>query len=340
MRRLTQVLGTSLVLVSLLGISACSKEPQAIEVTQPPKPTPYPALSTENVQAVLRKVNDAVVAGDKANSAAPLKDRVSGSALAMRTAQYKLHAGDKNFKIAPFPTQSEVVTQTASIDWPKAIINVTKADSSNTKYIQVIRQETATDPYRMWQWMRLLPDADETATVIPNTDVVAQGSKLYDPNQAGKLVMSPKQAAQLWAEVSLDKKHKNAKQVVLDKQTEQMRAEQAALAKAIGDSGTLKSTVQLDKPEQNLLSFGVSYDKGALVAVTYRYTTELSGVKKEKPVVLNKAVSTIAGKTAKITSSGSWTSLVTVLLWVPAKEAKSQKIQALGADQVLIEAKI
>lgn len=337
MRKPVYLVGILVTSASLLLTTGCTQKISSQQLPET-KASAYPALLTQNVQNLIDQVNQAIANADQTLDSEALTERVSGPALSMRQALYQLKESGQDLTISSFPTESEAVTQTASSSWPKAVFNITKADDSNTKYVQVIRQSDAHTPYQLYQWMRILPDLEDRKTVIPNTNVVAQGSSIIANDDSSQLAFTPSQAAAIWAEVALNDQSENAASIVVDQQISQMRTEQSNLAAAIGEAGSLSATVELEDPEQSVLAIEVAGSQGALVTATYRYTTTLSEVSSSKPIVMSGSVATLLGDGGKVTAQASWTSLINILLYVPAKSAQDLTIQAVAAEQIMIEA--
>ena len=129
--------------LAITSLAGCTSAAERKEVPSSSPTETYPALRVEQVDPILKAINSALAAGDAKIDAGALKPRVAGPALTMRTAQYQMH--QKNDRAVPtaLPASSEITTVTSGNKWPRALLNVTGADSSGAKYVEIIRQNQA-----------------------------------------------------------------------------------------------------------------------------------------------------------------------------------------------------
>lgn len=318
--------------LTLASLAGCTSAAQRREV---PKTTPietYPALRVEQVDPVMKAVNAALAAGDAKFDAGALKPRVAGPALAMRTAQYQMHQKNNQSVPTALPSSSEITTVTSGNSWPRALINVTGADANGAKYVEIIRQNQATSPYQLWQWMQLLPKAS-----LPETDVVARGSKTLDLNNDANLLFSPEVAVNTWAQTVFNEKAKNADKVFVDPLMEGKRSELKALAEGVGNAGKVASTITPADLKNNTLAINLPAKNGALVATTYTQEVKLTDVAEDKPVTLSGDVVNLLDN-GKVTQKASWNRVICVLLQIPPKGTKDGKVRVIAASEVLTAA--
>ncbi|WP_122820184.1 hypothetical protein [Varibaculum vaginae] len=318
--------------LALASLSGCTTTAQRKEIPTPTKTESYPALRTEQVDPVLKAVNAALEAADKSFDPKDLGGRVAGPALEMRSAQYKMHQKNSNSSPTTLPASSELSTVTSGNSWPRSLLNVTGADKNGAKYVEVIRQSKATDPYQLWQWMQLLPKAS-----LPETDVVARGSKTLDLKDSSKLLLSPEKAINTWAATVFDEKAKNADKVFVDPLMEGKREELKSLKEGIGSAGKVATSISPLEMKKNTLAIDLPAKKGALVATTYTQEVQLTEVASDKPITLSGDVVNLLDD-GKVKEKATWNRVICVLLQIPPKNTKGGKIRVVAASEVLTAA--
>lgn len=159
-----------LVLVAGLVLTGCSAElPQPVA---PPAPAvPPPATTLDQSQHVLQEVGEVLATADAALAAAELAPRVSGPALAARTAEYAVATATANSQpVTPLPVEPQTIVVPSTTDWPRTQVVVTEQpDDLTSPRLLVLRQESPRAPYTLWAWARLLPGAQTPPTANPET---------------------------------------------------------------------------------------------------------------------------------------------------------------------------
>lgn len=311
--------------LSLLAGCGSTKE---LDAPAPSQATAYPSLTDKQVAQVIDQIDKALKAGDAANDPKPLDARLENPARTMRAAQYAIKAADAQQGFEQIPTKPVSVTVTSTTKWPRAIVDVTAAPPNSLPYILVIRQHDAHSPYRLWQWMRLLPGKS-----VPATAIVKKGSPAVAPDSKKGLKLTPLQARDMWAAAVLDPQAQQGK-VVEDALMSSIRAEQKQLADAIGDSGTVAGHIQ---PGADVVAVALSTG-GVLVAANYAYRTDVT-VNEGRPGIRAQGnIGLLLGEEGTITSKAHWVYEVTTLLQIPPASAKNQQIEVIGGEKVLFEA--
>ncbi len=318
--------------LAITSLAGCTSVAQRKEVPKSTTTATYPALQVEQIDPIIKAVNAALAAGDAKFDAGALKPRVAGPALSMRTAQYQMHQKNNQAVPTALPASSEITTVTSGNNWPRALINVTGADSSGAKFVEIIRQNQATSPYQLWQWMQLLPKAS-----LPETDVVARGSKTLDLASDANLLLSPEAAVNTWAQTVFDAKAKNADKVFVDPLMEGKRSELKSLTEGVGNAGKVASTITAADLKNNTLAISLPEKNGALVATTYTQEVKLTDVAQDKPVTLSGDVVNLLDN-GKVTKQASWNRVICVLLQIPPKGTKDGKVRVIAASEVLTAA--
>ncbi len=180
------------------------------EVPQPaPEPaatTPQPVLDEDRIDRILDDVEETIVAGDEALDAELLSERVTGPALSMRQAEYRLaEASDGERTPTPLTTNSQVEVVAATDEWPRSLYVVSHVpDDANLPLLLVLTQEDARSQYKLWFWTSLLPGAETPSTALPEA-----GSPQLAPDAEG-LVATPQQTVEYYAGLLADPDGENA----------------------------------------------------------------------------------------------------------------------------------
>jgi hypothetical protein len=138
-----------------------------------------------------------LTAGDTALSAADLARRLSGPALAARTAEYAVAGATAGAQpVTPLPVAAQTVVVPSTSEWPRTEVVVTEQpDDLTSPRVLVLRQESPRAAYTLWGWARLLPGAQMPAMATP-----AVGSAPLAPDAQG-LVATPTDVVAQYADV-------------------------------------------------------------------------------------------------------------------------------------------
>ena len=166
-RRITSV-RVSLALAAGLVLTGCSPElPQPTPQAAPA--VPPPAVTLEQSERVLANVGEVLASGDAALAPTELASRVSGPALAARTAEYAVATATANAQpVTALPLTPQTLVVAGTTSWPRTQLVVTEQpDDLTSPRLLVLRQETPRSPYALWAWARLLPGVRMPATASP-----------------------------------------------------------------------------------------------------------------------------------------------------------------------------
>lgn len=187
------------VIAAVLVLTACS--PGLPEPTPGAVPAvPPPVLTLDQADHVLGEIGTSLAAADAALSATDLQARVSGPALASRTAEYSVTtttAGAKGLTSLQLDTQTLVLPSTEA--WPRTQFVVTQQpDDLSSPRLLVLQQATPRSQYTLWGWVRLLPGVKMPATAEPTI-----GSAPVAADATG-LVAAPNDVVAHYADVLLN----------------------------------------------------------------------------------------------------------------------------------------
>jgi hypothetical protein len=148
-----------------------------------PSPSPAqdvltPVMTKDQVKRVLEEITTVVAAADAELNRESLEARVSGPALVARRAAYNIARRTENPE-PPAPLLAspiQLFLPSATDTWPRSVMVVT---GEQTLTMMILRQESARDQYRLYQYMDILPGVDfpEVAAEEIGANTVKEDSK-------------------------------------------------------------------------------------------------------------------------------------------------------------------
>jgi len=195
-RGVARLRAPALALAVVLTLVGCAPSLPAAH-PDPVPAVPPPILSVAQSTAVLGSIKAVLAAGDANLSDVALGTRMSGPALAIRSAEYKLDLGTGGVRVPtmlPMTAQALVTPQTTT--WPRNELVVTvQPDNLQSPRLLVLRQDGPRDQYKLWGWTRLL-----AGVKMPRTADPAIGSPTLAPDASG-LVATPKDVVSHYVDV-------------------------------------------------------------------------------------------------------------------------------------------
>lgn len=311
-------------LLAVTTLSACNNKADfPKELPAKSQVSSHPALSADRAAAVVSEVNAKIAAADQNKNLALADPRIDGPAKEMRQAQYNLFQKNNDRGILEFAQKSKAIAVTSSVSWPRAILNITDVPTDQPSFVQILRQNTNQDGFKLWQWMQILPGKE-----LPATNAPVKGSEIVPADNKEGLIASPVEAAKLWEAKALNPDSDSPLKLSEDQMSKTLRDENAKLHQSLENLGKFEANIKLE--DEKPLAFRLP-DGGALVAATYRYSLGINDLKLSSPVELSGEVATLIGSKGKVREQAHWEYLVTVLLEVPANT--TAKTDSAGKDQ-------
>jgi hypothetical protein len=333
----TRTAGRRSVVVAALGAAALSV---ALGACSTPVPSPQPpvsasaqpALSLDQDTAVLAKVGDVLTVADKKRDGKALDQRLSGPALAMRTAELraaKTRGSDAD--VTDLPTSVQTVVVPTDTTWPRVAYAVsTQPSKDEPPRLMAFVQKSARDPYSLWGWARLFP-----GTTMPTFPDAATGTQSVDAADAS-LVVTPTQAIAHY----VDALNKGSKSTYASAYaTDPFRTTIASTAKKWTGNKGFKSAKgsygeKFTAAKTPVVALRTS-DGGALVIADASAVEKISAEKGAKITPPNPVEAALFGKT-KPTNKLSVTYRDVIAAYVPPKDATGSdaKVKVLGVEHV------
>ncbi len=315
-----------LVAVAMVALGAC-----AVPLPQPdPAPVPAvapPATTIGQSDNVLTDVGTVLAAGDAALDPALLTPRVSGPALAIRSAEYvraKATANAKPPTLIPTKAQALILPQTST--WPRTQLVVTEQpDDLQAPRILVLQQAAPREQYHLWGWGRIGQGIQMPATAAPDT-----GSAVLAADATG-LVVTPTDALVQYADVLANgAASPYAAAFAPDAFRTAIEAARAATVAGVSAAGTATETYT---PEPTPLTSMATVDGGAIVV---GQLTTVSTIQLTPGATIPIVDPFYAALTGKPSASSSFVRTFTdvVIMYVPPA-GSTALVQVLAAEHAI-----
>ena len=325
-------LAAGLLTAGALALAGCTST-----ATPVPGATATPAFETEPVavtpgqfRSILTDVVTTVAEADEAKDAALAAERLSGPALALRTANYLIRNADSAVApLAAIPSEIVEITLPEQTDtWPRRVFAVTRDEGVQAVALTLI-QESPRDNYRVAYAVTLVES-------MPNVAPAELGSAALPPgNNLGRL--APEELADAYGDVLINGEASEYADFFTSGDSLQQaigvdkKAERKA---ALPTSAVLEYT---NGPGEEPPVAFLTNDSGQIVSVI------LDDVETVRPLEAGAAVNptglvkALSGK-AQSTRGIIATYGVQLLFYVPPVSATDQKIVLLGYAQGLVSA--
>ncbi|HEY0186368.1 MAG TPA: hypothetical protein VGC67_02670 [Cellulomonas sp.] len=195
-RRARRSLLSAIALGTVALLAACATpvpeaEPDAALAVPPA------ALTAAQSTRILDEVGEVLSTADANLDASGLSARLTGPALAIRSAEYiraQATSGERAPVSIPTTAQTTIVPDTDT--WPRTQMIVTEQpDDLQAPLLLVLVQESAREPYKLWGWARLGQSVE-----MPATAEVADGSEPVAADDSS-LLLTPTDALAQYADV-------------------------------------------------------------------------------------------------------------------------------------------
>lgn len=319
--------------IALLVAAGCTSPVPAPEPG--PKPSdPVPVLTGEQDQRVLDAVGAAVAEADAAKDPALLEPRVTGPALAMRTAQIQVAAGlGAEEVLRELPTEVEQMVIPTTQDWPRTSYAVTvRPSDQGSNRLFAFDQDSARDQYKLWGWVQIYP-----GTSLPALAAAEKSSPAVAPDDASSLLMAPADAVAQYVDVlTMGADSTFAASFTPDQFAQTMvQAREAQVQAAATANGTFTSTFAVDAGQP--VHAVATSDGGALVMGAL---TQTDSIAIEEGGTLDPSSNPAIGlflAGAPVANVLNTSYLVTIAMYVPPA-GSADPVQILGVERQLVAA--
>lgn len=317
--------------VTALALAGCAT-PLPEPTPEPAPAVPPPAVSLDQSQRVLASVGEVLAAADASADPSGLPARLTGPALATRTAEYvwaTATGGARPPTALPVDEQALVVPETDT--WPRTQLVVSEQpDDLQAPRVLVLQQASAREPYKLWGWARLLQGVQMPPTAAPE-----EGSPDLPPDAEGLLV-PPAEVGPRYADVLTNgdgSPHAATFQAdSFRSAVEQSRSALAASLQGAGAGALSETYVAAAAP---VVTLGTA-DGGALV-VTELTTTSTVTLTGGATIPVEPFYAALAGGVSTAGTSFSRVFTGVLVVYVPPADSGAQA-QVLAAEHVVTSA--
>jgi hypothetical protein len=169
--------------LALIPAALAGCTPEYVNPVLSPSPSPAqdtltPVMTKDQLKRILGEITEVVALADEELDRESIEVRVSGPALVARRAAYNIARRTEN-PAPPAPLLAEPIQlflPSATDTWPRSVMVVT---GEQTLTMLVLRQESARDQYKLYQYMDILPEVDfpEVAGEEVGANTVKEDSK-------------------------------------------------------------------------------------------------------------------------------------------------------------------
>lgn len=327
-RRQARGLSFAGILVPILLLGGCT--PNYVNPIVSPSPADplgvlTPVVTKDQVAKILGEITSVVDKADQDLDRESIEARVSGPALIARRAEYNILRRVEN-PTPPQPILAEpiqLLLPAATDTWPRSVMVVTGQD---TLQMLVLRQDSARDPFKLYQYMNLLPGTQfpEVAAETVGANLVKADSKF--------LLMPPGDLAT--AVGSLLNEGPNSPWSVLVDGNNQYISDVSSVQQGLVETLSNANLTFDHRPSASDMVLLASGDGGALVAM---YMIDTYTIIPKQP---GDAVAITGDEAILLGTGGSATGIETrygamLLFHVPATGSQS-RVTLLGATQQLL----
>ena len=169
--------------LALIPAALAGCTPEYVNPVLSPSPSPAqdtltPVMTKDQLKRILGEITEVVALSDAELDRESIEVRVSGPALVARRAAYNIARRTEN-SAPPAPLLAEPIQlflPSATDTWPRSVMVVT---GEQTLTMLILRQESARDQYKLYQYMDILPEVDfpEVAGEEVGANTVKEDSK-------------------------------------------------------------------------------------------------------------------------------------------------------------------
>ena len=347
--RRSKMIASGGILTASLLLAGCSAGGGVLGSGLAPAPTPSssdvatandlkpPAVTKQQLGKIVDKIADTIAVADETKDATLAATRLSGPALALRSANYKITKKDPSLAAVPaFPTGTvQVVLPQQNDEWARSVFAIVQpTDTTLAPVALMLVQDAPRENYKVHYMITLEP-----GFVLPPVAPAQIGSVALDADN-GLGLLQPSQLAQAYGDVLIlgpEAEHLDLFQE--DGDTLRVDIGFDAKEKRKSDFPTYGKIVFTNGPNVEApISFPTN-DSGQIVAVALDDVETITPTEAGAAINSPPAVKALSGS-ARSTKGVTATYGVQLLFYVPRDGSGSEaKIQLLGFSQGLIAAK-
>ncbi len=313
------------------GLAACTPDIPEIE-PDPEATVAEPVLDDPRLLRVLTDIEERIAEADENSDAELLEPRMDNPALRVREAEYRLQSAtagtDSETGIQPLTTDTQVSIVSATQDWPRTVLVVTHIpDGANTPLLVGLRQEAPRDAYKMFSWVRMLPEV-----TMPQTEIPEVGSVPVAPDSEDFMV-SPNAALEQYADVLTNRGDSEFAGDFVEEPFRELAGEEVqSLADGVDEAGRFNhNTEVLDEEPPVAMQ---TADGGVIVVGSLQTTYAFTKTEADGELEVGGQLAALSESDGVVNESLRGTYDVMVSLYVPPPSDDAQ-ITVIGVERVL-----
>ena len=314
-----------IVTAGVLVLSGCGTgaQPQPITTETPPGGTQPVAVTAGQFEGILTDVAETVADADEAKDAAIAAQRLTGPALALRTANYTIRAADSAVApLAAIPSEIVPVMLPESTDtWPRRVFAIARAEGVQAVGLTLI-QESPRENYKVAYAVTLIATVPDVAPAELGASALPPGNNLG--------LLAPDELAAGYGDVLMNGDASESADL--------FQADGDTLREAIGVDYKARRKTELPTSasiefsngpgEESPVAF-LTNDSGQIVSIILNDVETVRPVEAGAAINPSGQVKALSGK-SQSTRGIVATYGVQLLFYVPPVSATDQKIVLLG----------
>lgn len=190
-----------------------------------------PVLDEAQIRKIVAGVQDVLDSAQESGDPAVLSERLTGSALAMRTAEM-VRAQKTGKELAPLEIEINVASATVAQSFPRTLLVGSSASADDPAEVFLFTQADAKSDYMLENWVRVVGGNSIHGVAID------EGSQTLTADDEGG-IMSPDEAVQMYASFLKDPDNADLQVFVDDTFSPKQREEITQLRTAVEQVGTI-----------------------------------------------------------------------------------------------------
>ncbi|MFT4029982.1 MAG: hypothetical protein QM675_08895 [Protaetiibacter sp.] len=324
------VLGSALVLSACTADGAVAPSSEPTSVAAGVAEVEPPVVTKQQFTRIIARTAEVIQNADAAGDAALAAERLSGPALAQRTANYAARAADSTIPlVAAFPSgEVSLILPQQQHDWPRSVFAAVK-DADGNDYGLMFVQSSPREPYTVDYLVRLTQS-------IPEVAPVDLGASRY-PTDTKLLAYPPLTLAAEYGDVLING-DSSSYASHFDATDDLLQSTFGAAYKEQRRAEVPNAVIEFTSAAGDEIPIALATnDTGAIITVELRETETVKPAETGAAVSPKGAVKALS-QTQTTTKGIAAEYSMQILFYVPPATATDQKARVIGFTQALVAA--
>lgn len=334
MRRKKATATLTLIVASLLTLSACSPDVREVDDADGPASGAQseesmsgevePTLDEERIRRIVSDVQQVLNEAQETNNPEVLKQRLASAALAMRTGQF-VRAAKTGTDLEPLEIEVNVASATVSRSWPRVLLVGSASAADDPAEVFIFTQSGPQEKYFLENWVRAVGGNSVRGVAVE------EGTKALAPDAAG-FRYTPAQVRTLFVNSLNDPG--NAEYQVFDDNTFTPRYEEdrKALSEAVAAAGSV--TTKATDSDYPVTTVTLATGE-ALVATSFEYTQVYQRTVPDSTMSVGGTAAAFL-ENPEVTAAVTVKYLVNIVFTVPPEDS-ADPVRVIGSERVITD---